>query len=87
MLKLMDNIAKNMRSIIALSVVYLAFAFLFSLLFVKIPPENKDIVNIATGAVIVAGITGVITYYFGSSKDKSDQDKATIAKDIANIVK
>lgn len=83
MSKFFELISKNMRSIIALSGVWLSFGYLFTLLFIKIPPENKDVINIATGAVIVAGIGSIYTYFFGSSKDKSDQDKAAIAKDAA----
>lgn len=75
-----ESLGKSARTIIGISVVFLSFGFLFSLLFVKIPSENEAVVNVATG--IVLGALGAVTaYYFGSSKDKSDQDKATILKD------
>jgi uncharacterized protein YhhL (DUF1145 family) len=75
MSKFFELFAKNARSIIAVSVVWLAFAFLFMLLFVPIPKENETVLNVATGLVLAA-LGGVIAYYFGSSKDKSDVDKA-----------
>lgn len=75
MSKFFELFAKNARSIIAVSVVWLAFAFLFILLYVPIPAQNETIINVATGLVLAA-LGGVIGYYFGSSKDKSDVDKA-----------
>lgn len=71
----MDKFFKNMRGIIALSVVFLAFAFLFLLAVLAVPAQNKDVLVLSAGSVLtmLSGITG---YYFGSSKDKSDQDKA-----------
>lgn len=71
--------AKNVRSIIAFIVVVMGFAFLFALLKIPIPKENETVLNVATGLVLAA-LGGVIAYYFGSSKDKSDDDKA--ASDI-----
>jgi hypothetical protein len=67
--------AKNVRSILALSIIYLGFAYLFTLLFVPIPPSNKDAVMLSAGFVLGI-VVGVGNYYFGSSKDKSDVDKA-----------
>lgn len=64
----------NIRSIIGASVVLLSFTFLFCLLKVKIPVENKEILLTAAG-VILAGMTGVTGYYFGSSKNESDKAK------------
>lgn len=78
--------AKNVRSIIALSVVICCFAFLFLLLTFKIPEGNETILNVAAGLVLAA-LGSVCSYYFGSSKDKSDVDKADsdIEKKAAGI--
>lgn len=71
--------AKNIRSIIAFLVVVLGFGFLFLLLKIPIPKENHDAVMLAAG--IILGVVGTVAaYYFGSSKDKSDDDKS--ASDI-----
>lgn len=70
---------KNMRSIIALSIVWLSFTFLFILCFHAVPKDNVTVVNIAAG-LILAGLGAVAGYYFGSSKDKSDKEKAEIVQ-------
>jgi len=75
MSKFFDLFAKNVRSIIALSVVWLGFAFLFALLFYPIPLSNKDAVMLSSG-IVLGVVVSVAAYYFGSSKDKSDVDKA-----------
>lgn len=70
----MNKIFENIRSILAFIIVVLSFAFLFALLFIKLPEENKDILQIATGLVLAA--LGFVTgYYFGSSKNESDKAK------------
>jgi|SRR5690606_13012333 len=62
------------RPVLAFLVVLLSFAFLFSLIFLPIPPGNISTVNLVVGFVL--GVTGtVVTYYFGTSKDKSDKDQ------------
>jgi hypothetical protein len=73
--KFFELFANNVRSIIAFMVVLFGFGFLFLLLKVKIPDGNETILNVSTGLVLAA-LGGVIGYYFGSSKDKSDTDKA-----------
>ena len=71
---------KSARTINGLFIVIGSFSYLFSLLFIKIPHDNRDIVYLTAGLVLAA-LGNVTNYYFGSSKDKSDQDKATIIKD------
>jgi len=79
--------AKNVRSILAILITVGGFAFLFALLVMGIPESNHDAVMLAAGIVlgVVASVSG---YYFGSSKDKSDVDKADseIEKKEAGIV-
>lgn len=78
--------AKNARSIIAHLIVVGGFAFLFCLMLIKIPPGNETVLNVAAGLVLAA-MGAVTSYYFGSSKDKSDVDKADseIEKQAAGI--
>lgn len=61
---------------------YIFGAFIFGtvisiiimLLFINIPPNNRDVVNLSIGAIIgYAG--GVVSFFYGSSKDSSDKDK------------
>jgi uncharacterized BrkB/YihY/UPF0761 family membrane protein len=70
-----ENVWKNPRTIIAFIIVVGCFSFLFVLLYKTIPDANKSIIDIAAGAVLTTLAT-VANFYFGSSKDKSDQDKA-----------
>lgn len=71
----LDALGKAARSIIAFAIVLMSFGFLYFLLYRKIPAENKDILQISAG--IVLGVLGTVaSYYFGSSKDKSDQEKS-----------
>lgn len=75
MSKFFELFTKNVRSIIAIFVVVGGFAFLFCLLRFKIPEGNATVLNVAAGLVL-ALMTAVGAYYFGSSKDKSDTDKS-----------
>lgn len=70
-----DTFFANIRSIIALFVVVGAFGFLFALTRRDVPQNNKDVLQTAAGLVL-AGLGGVIGYYFGSSKNESDKAKA-----------
>jgi len=67
--------AKNVRSILAIAIIILGFGFLYALLFVAIPVSNKDAVMLCSG-IVLGVVVSVAAYYFGSSKDKSDVDKA-----------
>lgn len=81
-MKLLDALGKNARTIIALSVIYLSFGFLYMVALRKVPDGNRDLIMLSAG--IVLGVVATVTaYYFGSSKDKSDQEKADIAEKIA----
>lgn len=55
-------------------IVILSFGFLYLIAVKNIPADNKDILQISAGLVLGVLAT-VAAYYFGSSKDKSDQDK------------
>ena len=74
MIKFFDAIGKAARTIIAFSITLMSFGFLYFLLYKKIPAENKDVVQITAG-IVLGVLATVVSYYFGSSKDKSDQDK------------
>lgn len=63
------------RGVLAIIIVSGCFAFLFSLLFKKIPEGNESALNMAMG-FILGVLATVAGYYFGASKDKSDQEKA-----------
>lgn len=76
----MSLIFKNMRGLIGLMVVLGTILFDFMLAWKAIPVDNKELLYTAAGGLNTLS-AGIIAYYFGSSKDKSDQEKATIIKD------
>lgn len=76
----------SFRGPIGLFVIVAGFAFLFILLYRKAPTENKEIILFAAGFVL-AIMKDVAGWYFGSSKDKADQDKAEQVKSIISTEK
>ena len=70
-----QSILTNVRAVIGLTVILLGFAFVFALLFVKIPPDNIHTIELCAGFVLGV-LVSVGSYYFGSSKDTSDKAKA-----------
>lgn len=75
--KFFREIFRNIRAMIAFWVICFSFAFLFMLITVTVPYSNKDIIMMSAG-IVLAALTNVVNYYFGSSKDRADNDKATI---------
>lgn len=70
-------IFKYTRGVLAYLIVIGGFAFLFCLLWVTVPKDNKEIILFSAGYVL--GIVSMVAaYYFGASKDKSDQDQSKI---------
>ena len=58
----------KIRDVIAVMIIVLSFVAIFVILRFPIPTENKDLVNVAFGFVLGSGVSGVIGYYFGASK-------------------
>lgn len=83
-MKLPPTLLRFVRPILALIVVILSFGFLFYLCVYPVPEQNKDIIQIAAG-IDLGVLASVVAYYFGSSKDKSDQDQATRQPDTTTI--
>jgi hypothetical protein len=75
MTEMMKRLSKqDIRNTMAMIWVILSFFYLFRLLVVKIPPENKDILMVISG-VIIGKLTDIMGYYFGQSKSEVDQQK------------
>lgn len=64
----------SFRGLIALLVLLGDFLFIFTFFFKEIPPPNKDAIMLL-GGVMIGLSPQVISWYFGSSKDKADKDK------------
>ncbi|MGN6352808.1 MAG: hypothetical protein ACTHLB_05430 [Parafilimonas sp.] len=70
----------DIHNALALVVILLSFAFLFSLLFVTVPKDNEHIIDIACGAVLVSGFASIISYFYGSSKKQPEKPNTTITE-------
>lgn len=65
------------RAVLSLIIVTSSFAFLFAMLFVKVPKENEALINVVAGAVLVGGVGAIIGFYFGSSKSEIEKPPIT----------
>jgi membrane protease YdiL (CAAX protease family) len=77
-------IFRYVRPLIAIAVVLLSFAFLFYICVYPVPEQNKDMIQLAAG-LDLAVLGTIIAYYFGNSKDKSDQEQAARQPDTTTI--
>jgi hypothetical protein len=59
----------NITGIVAISVLILSYAILFSIIFWDFPSDQKDIYFTIAGGV-TSIVTMVISYYFGASKSQ-----------------
>jgi hypothetical protein len=59
--------------ILVISAVLIAALMILGLFFVNIPPDNKDMVNVAVGIVISGAFALLYNWRFGSSKGSSDK--------------
>jgi hypothetical protein len=57
----------NITGIVAVSVLLLSYAILFSIIFWDFPSDQKDIYFTIAGGV-TSIVTMVVSYYFGASK-------------------
>ena len=72
-----EELMKYTRGIIAILIVINSFAFIFTLVWKPIPANNIATINLSIGFVL-ASLGVVISYYFATSKDKSDADQSKI---------
>jgi uncharacterized membrane protein AbrB (regulator of aidB expression) len=67
-----DNLKKNTTAIVAIIILTLSYAILFSIIFWDFPTDQKDIYFTIAGGV-TSIVTMVVSYYFGASKDSKDE--------------
>ena len=72
-LKQNDNFSKRFIYWLAAGIILLTFAFDFCISFFTVSPENKDVVNVVTGALNITCLGAVISFFYGSSKSSSDK--------------
>jgi len=73
----MDKMKELFRYTIGYIVVIGALFLVALLFFVKIPDDNRDVINQTLGIIIGMAVT-VVAYEFGSSKSSSDKDQLLI---------
>ncbi len=71
----------SFRGPITAFIMVAGFGFLYTLMFVKVPLENKGSLDTAQGFVLVI-MTIAANWLYGSSKSESDKNKAETVKDI-----
>jgi hypothetical protein len=67
-----ENLKKNTTGIVAILILTLSYAILFSIIFWEFPTDQKDIYFTIAGGV-TSIVTMVVSYYFGASKDSKDE--------------
>jgi uncharacterized BrkB/YihY/UPF0761 family membrane protein len=73
MKRISDIISKtDIRNLIAVLYTVLIIFFLFCLLFVRVPAENKDLVNVI-GVSMVSGVGLILGFFFSSRRTEKNQ--------------
>lgn len=67
----MNNFKSNITGIIAIAILVLSYAILFSIIFWDFPSEQKDIYFTIAGGV-TSIVTMVVSFYFGASKKQDE---------------
>ena len=67
----MNNFKANITGIVAISILALSYAILFSIIFWDFPTDQKDIyLTIEGGVTSIENI--VVSFYFGASKKQDE---------------
>lgn len=75
-----DMFSKRFVYYLSIGLVLSTIIFDFTLLFVNIPDDNRDMINMALGTLNSLGFASVISFFLGSSKSSS------IKNDIINTL-
>ena len=62
----------TMRFVLALIAILVSGAIVAALIFIRIPPENEDVLQVALGLVLGWG-AAVFGYYFGTSESSAQK--------------
>jgi len=68
-----DKFKTNTTGIIAILILALSYAILFSIIFWDFPTDQKDIYFTIAGGV-TSIVTMVVSFYFGASKNQNDEN-------------
>jgi len=74
---MMTNISQsNIRAVLAVMIISGSYVFIILLLFIAIPPANKDVIQILGTSIISTSVGGVIGFNYAASKMESDKAKS-----------
>jgi hypothetical protein len=73
-----DNWTTHVLALASVAAVLIAF---FTLIFVRVPEENRDMINIILGAIVTVGFGSVYSFYFGTTRG-SEQKTAALATSV-----
>jgi hypothetical protein len=65
----------DIRHIVTVIYLVLCLSYIYVLAFVKVPADNKDLVNVLGGSVF-GGLAIILSYYFGASKGQNQNPQA-----------
>jgi uncharacterized membrane protein AbrB (regulator of aidB expression) len=68
-----ENLKKNTTGIVAILILTLSYAILFSIIFWDFPTDQKDIYFTIAGGV-TSIVTMVVSFYFGASKNQNEEN-------------
>ena len=71
--RIMDKFKNNTTAIVAIMILALSYAILFSIIFWDFPSDQKDIYFTIAGGV-TSIVTMVVSFYFGASKNQKDEN-------------
>jgi hypothetical protein len=69
--RIMDKFKANVTGIVAILILALSYAILFSIIFWDFPSDQKDIYFTIAGGV-TSIVTMVVSFYFGASKKQDE---------------
>jgi uncharacterized membrane protein AbrB (regulator of aidB expression) len=69
----LENLKKNTTGIVAILILTLSYAILFSIIFWDFPTDQKDIYFTIAGGV-TSIVTMVVSFYFGASKNQNEEN-------------
>ena len=68
-----DLFSKRYVYYLSTALILVAVAFDFTLFFVNIPVENRDMINMALGTLNSLGFASVVTFFLGSSRSSAQK--------------
>lgn len=81
MKKIFSRLGKTeITNLLGVIIVIGCFLLLYLLQIKPIPAENKDVLNIAIGFVFGGALAGVVGYFFGASKTRTETNTNTTEK-------